>query len=53
MKTNNVKKCRLIKLINCIALAVVICSANSTCAFYFHQPKFPDTANKYKRISDV
>lgn len=41
------------KFINCMALAVVICFANLICAFYFRQPKFPDTANKYKRISDV
>lgn len=41
---------KIMKAINCMALALVAVSANSTCAFYFHQPEFPKSADKFRRI---
>lgn len=35
---------------NCIALMLVIQGANTACVWIFHQPDFPEQANKYKRI---
>ncbi|MFP3154344.1 cyclic lactone autoinducer peptide [Lachnospiraceae bacterium ZAX-1] len=29
---------------------LVIQSANVTCAWYFHQSKFPESANKFKKM---
>ncbi|MCR5835466.1 MAG: cyclic lactone autoinducer peptide [Lachnospiraceae bacterium] len=37
-------------VLNCIALLAVIQSANNTCVWIVHQPQFPDTAYKYKKI---
>lgn len=46
------KSNKIMKFINCLALVLVAVSANSTCMFYFHEPKFPDAAKKFKRLSD-
>jgi cyclic lactone autoinducer peptide len=35
------------KVVNMFALLMVFQSANSTCVWVFHQPKFPDDAEKY------
>ena len=33
---------------NCMALLMVI--ANTACGWIVHEPKFPETANKYKKV---
>lgn len=38
------------KLINCIAILLVIQGANSACTWVIHQPKFPEEANQYKKV---
>ena len=35
---------------NCMALLMVIQSANTACGWIVHEPKFPETANKYKKV---
>ena len=35
---------------NCMALLVVTQSANTACGWIVHEPKFPETANKYKKV---
>lgn len=37
-------------IVNCLALLLVMQSANSACTFYYHQPNFPKSADKFKRI---
>ncbi len=41
---------RIMKILNCLALMMVIQSANTVCAFYFHQPEFPEAAKKFKKF---
>lgn len=40
---------QLITILNNMALAMVIQSANSACTWIFHQPEFPKEAEKYKK----
>lgn len=35
--------------LNSLALLLVSQSANQACAWFFHQPKFPEGANKFKK----
>lgn len=37
-------------LANCMALLLVIQSANSACCWIVHEPKFPKDANKFKKV---
>lgn len=37
-------------LVNCMALLLVIQSATAACGWIFHQPEFPEAANKFKRV---
>lgn len=37
-------------LANCLALALVVQGANTTCAWVVHQPKFPEGADKFKKV---
>ena len=37
-------------LANCMALVLVMQSANTACGWIVHQPKFPEDANKYKKV---
>lgn len=49
----NTKKNFLMKLLgvfNCLALILVVQSANIACAWLFHQPEFPEAANRFKKI---
>ena len=41
---------KITDVVNSLILNFVKQSANSACRFYFHQPKFPEKANKYKRM---
>lgn len=36
-------------VLNSLALLFVSQSANQACAWFFHQPKFPEGANKFKK----
>ncbi len=36
-------------VLNSLALLFVIQSANQACAWFFHQPQFPESANKFKK----
>lgn len=49
------KRTELIKkvmvLMNCVATFFVIQTANSACAWIFHQPEFPEEAKKYSKIN--
>ncbi len=41
---------KILGIFNCIALVLVALSANITCVWVFHQPDFPEAANKFKKI---
>lgn len=41
---------KILGAVNCIALALVVQTANAACIWIFHQPKFPEEARKYSRI---
>lgn len=41
---------KLLSLFNCLALMLVIQSANTACLWNFHQPEFPEEAIQYKRV---
>ncbi len=41
---------KFLQIFNAIALVTVIQSANSACIFYYHQPAFPQAAEKYKKL---
>lgn len=36
--------------LNCVALALVVQTANAACIWMFHQPEFPEEAKKYSKI---
>ena len=36
-------------ILNSLALLLVVQSANQACIWFFHQPKFPESGNKFKR----
>ena len=36
-------------IMNSIALTLVVQSANTACVWIFHQPEFPEEANKYRK----
>ncbi|MBO5072231.1 MAG: cyclic lactone autoinducer peptide [Eubacterium sp.] len=46
---NYLKKIVGAGVLNCLALMVVSMSANSACCWVYHQPEFPETANKFKK----
>lgn len=37
-------------IMNSIALMLVVQSANTACVWIFHQPEFPEEANKYRKL---
>lgn len=41
---------KVVGVMNCLALLLVVQSANSACCFYYHQPEFPETASKFKKV---
>lgn len=41
---------KVLGLLNCMALALVVQTANAACVWIFHQPKFPEEARKYSRL---
>ena len=38
------------KLLNVMALMLVMQTANATCTWIAYQPEFPSEANKFKRV---
>lgn len=46
---NLIKKIMCAGVLNSLALMVVSMSANSACCWVYHQPEFPDAANKFKK----
>lgn len=44
-----IKKVAAAGFLNSLALALVAISANSACAWVYHQPEFPETANRFKK----
>lgn len=41
---------KILGIINMLALFLVRKTANASCAWVFHQPEFPDEANKFKKV---
>ena len=41
---------KVMVIMNCIATFFVIQTANSACAWIFHQPEFPEEAKKYIKL---
>lgn len=51
MKLKNfILKKKLIGILNCIAIMLVVQTANTACLWVYHQPEFPAEANKYKKV---
>ncbi|TCL57587.1 cyclic lactone autoinducer peptide [Kineothrix alysoides] len=50
MKTKKNVVCRMLGVMNCFALMLVVHTANVCCIWAFHQPEFPEAANKFKRV---
>ncbi|WP_342759110.1 cyclic lactone autoinducer peptide [Kineothrix sedimenti] len=48
MKKNIV--CKTLGIMNCLALMMVVQTANVCCTWIFHQPEFPEAANKFKKV---
>lgn len=51
MNIKKTKSSSVCGIMNTIALANVKKSANSACVWAFHQPKFPEAANKFKKMN--
>lgn len=50
MKMKNfLKKLTAAGVLNSLAFVLVAMSANSACCWVYHQPEFPDAANKFKK----
>ena len=50
MKLREIINKNVSKLMNMLALRLVVQTANSACFWVAHQPEFPESANKYKRM---
>lgn len=37
-------------LCNCLALAMVVLTSQTMCAWIYHQPDFPEEANKFRKF---
>lgn len=46
---NRLQKIITAGVLNTLALMVVSMSANSACCWVYHQPEFPETADKFKK----
>lgn len=43
-------KCKVLKLISCLALTMTVISVNQTCMYWIYQSKIPESAKKYRRF---
>lgn len=50
MKINKNSIMKFLGVFNSLALLFVAQSANSTCAFFYHQPEFPAAANRFRKL---
>lgn len=50
MKDKTIFLKKIMGVMNCIAVMFVVQTANSACAWIFHQPKFPEEAKKYSKF---
>lgn len=50
MKLRKLFSSKLMGAVNCLALMLVVHSASAACIWYFHQPEFPESANKFKKV---
>lgn len=50
MKRSNKFFTKWIGLFNCLVLVLVALNANIACAWVFHQPEFPEAADRFKKI---
>lgn len=41
---------KVMTVMNCMAIMFVMQTANSACAWIFHQPEFPKEAQKYSKF---
>lgn len=46
----NLKLRKFFGVLNAMALMVVMQTANAACVWVFHQPEFPEAANKFKKV---
>ncbi len=44
------KNIKMFQIMNCLALILVAHTANICCIWAFHQPEFPEAANKFKKV---
>jgi len=42
---------KIVGLVNCLALVLVAQTANTACIWTFHQPEFPEAANRFKKLT--
>jgi cyclic lactone autoinducer peptide len=50
MKVENLIYQKILGTVNMLALLLVKQTANASCAWMFHQPEFPEGANKFKKV---
>ena len=50
MKLREIINKNVSKLMNMLALRLVVQTANSACAWFAYQPEFPEAADKYKKV---
>ncbi len=50
MKTEILIYQKILGIINMLALLLVRQTANTSCAWMFHQPDFPKEANMFKKV---
>lgn len=41
---------KILGVLNVLAVVLVTQTANSTCVWLYHQPEFPASANKFKKL---
>lgn len=44
---------KMLGIVNLMALLLVSHSANITCVWAFHQPEFPEAAQKFKKRKEI
>ena len=49
MKFRKLMGSKMAALVNCLALLLVMQTANSACLWIVHQPEFPKEADKFKK----
>lgn len=47
---NSIKEKNCMGILNCMALSMVVLSAQTFCFWFWHQPDFPEEADKYRKF---